>query len=188
MSGCNLPADCIRCKFPQTIKYSLSPGNWARLQRYAYWMHRLHLGYDGKIPAGTLLYNSPGGVLCAKLEWLRWSVQETSDALPFFGLFFSPHLKRIALYNPNAFGLPTAQLTDLVQIISVLSTSFEGLLPPRTFIRGSYSPHHTASKFTLLDHHPGTPSDRSVVHFSIHRGTPPPRTSGSILASSFRFT
>ena len=93
-------------------------------------MRGLYLGYDGNIPTSTLFRlscNSPGGVLCAKLEWLRWDIQEKPNALPFFHLFLSPYLKSIALYTSSAFGFPEDLLMGLVQILPALPTSLEDL-------------------------------------------------------------
>ena len=218
VSGCNFSTGYIRYKFPQAIERSPSPEGWARLQRYASRVRGLYLGYDGNIPTGTLFQlssNSTGGVLYAKLEWLRWDVQETSNALPFFCLFLSPHPKRVALYNSSVVNIPEALSARLGWIILVLPTSLkdlavmrgleeakisqrchiclglsmcvtaEDLSLPCTFIGDSYSPHHAAPKSTRLGHRPGSPFDHSVIHSSIPRGALP-RTSGPTLASSFR--
>ena len=93
-------------------------------------MRRLHLGPDGKIPSSTfsrLAANSPEGVLCSRLEVLRWDVEDIPGALPFFRLFIPPDLKLVSLYGPCTFDIPGVWLAGLVQIISILPTSLEGL-------------------------------------------------------------
>ena len=93
-------------------------------------MRELHLGPDGMVPSSTfsrLAENSPGGVLCTKLETLRWDVEEIPGALPFFRLFISPNLKLVSLRGSCAFDIPGVWLAGLVQIISILPTSLEGL-------------------------------------------------------------
>ena len=133
-------------------------------------MRGLYLGYDGKIPAGTLFQlscNSPDGVLCAKLEWLRWDIQETSNTLPFFRLFLSPRLKRVALYNSSVFG--EAQLTGLVQIVSVLPTSLEGLtimcgLEEEKYLKDAISTFICRCGSSLRDFCSRVPLSETAIH------------------------
>ena len=67
------------------------------------------------------------GMLCTKLETLRWDVEEIPGALPFFRLSISPSLKLVSLHGSCAFDIPGVWLVGLVQIISIFLTSLEGL-------------------------------------------------------------
>jgi len=128
VSGCNFPADRIWFNFPQAIEDDPSPGDWTRLRQYASWMRELHIGHGGEPPVGTLFRlsnNSPGGVLCPKLEGLSWDVWGAKNILSFFRLFLSPHLKRVNLYRFAALLIPEALSADFVQIVSSLPTSLE---------------------------------------------------------------
>jgi len=130
VSGCDFLVDRYRFKFPQAIEHDPSAGDWTRLRRYASWMRGLNLGPDGDIRASTfsrLSSNSPGGMLCPKLEWLHWDVRGTPNALTSFRLFLSPHLNRVNFNDTAIHDIPRAQLACIVQIISSLPTSLEDL-------------------------------------------------------------
>jgi hypothetical protein len=94
-------------------------------------MRGLHLSPDGDITRNTLFRfsrNSPGGVSFPKLEWLRWDLDEMLNALTFFHLFLSPHLKRVTFHiYPGRPYIPWGQLAAIVRIISFLPTSLEHL-------------------------------------------------------------
>ncbi|KAF9643754.1 hypothetical protein BDM02DRAFT_3122990 [Thelephora ganbajun] len=113
------------------IEHDPSAEDWARLQRYASWMRKIHLGLDGEIPRRPLFLlsrNCPGGVLFPKLEWLLWEIDETYIALTFFRLFLSPHLKTVTFYSHyNALDIPQDRLDILVQIILSFPASLEDL-------------------------------------------------------------
>ena len=65
--------------------------------------------------------------MCTKLEMLRWDVEEIPGALPFFRLFISPNLKLVSLHGSCTLDIPGVWLAGLVQIVSILPTSLEGL-------------------------------------------------------------
>lgn len=130
VSGRDFPMNYVQFKFLQAIEDDPSAEDWTRLHRYASWMRELHLGINETIPADTfsrLVTGSPGGVLCVKLECLRWNIQGTPSASPFFRLFLPPHLKRVSLHSPRVPVISRARLAGLVQIISFLPTSLEDL-------------------------------------------------------------
>ena len=90
-------------------------------------MRELYLRSEEGATADTLQRlsnNSPHGILCPRLEQLRWNTCETDSALLFVRLFLSPRLKKVALYSypmSTHSGLPTA----VTQVISLLPTSLE---------------------------------------------------------------
>ena len=93
-------------------------------------MRGLYFDYSGKFTVGALSrisLNSPGGVLCPKLEWLRSDLRKTVNGLPLFRLLLSPHLKIVDFSNSRRLGPLEVWSTGLVQIISVLPTSIEAL-------------------------------------------------------------
>jgi len=95
-------------------------------------MRELHLSSDDGATADTLQRlssNSPGGILCPRLERLYWDIGGTDSTLSFFRLFLSPNLKEVALYT-DPFLVPVSPNlpTDVIQIISFLPTSLEDVL------------------------------------------------------------
>ena len=74
--------------------------------------------------AGTLSRlsrGSPDGLLFPKLEWLNCVLDYADDALSFFRLFLSPHLRRIKFYTY------LCDLAAFSQIIPALPSSLESL-------------------------------------------------------------
>ena len=70
--------------------------------------------------------NSPGGVLCPKLDRLLWDFCEAGIPLEFFRLFLSPDLNGVRLWTiSNPF--PLDQLEPLAQMISLLPPSLQNL-------------------------------------------------------------
>ena len=85
-------------------------------------MPGLSLDYGGTPSADTLFRlsrYSPDGPLFPKLEWLHWDVDGAGPALPFFGLFLSPHLRRIT-FHPSSI-----DAAAFAQVISALPASLE---------------------------------------------------------------
>jgi len=65
-------------------------------------MRELRLRAYEDVTADTLQRlsnNSPGGILCPRLERLHWDACGTDNALLFVRLFLSPSLKKVTLYN-----------------------------------------------------------------------------------------
>ena len=106
--------------FPQVLEHDPSAEDWTRLRRYASWMRGLHLGSDGATDVGTLLQllrGSPDGLLFPKLEWIRWDLRRADTALPFFRLFLSPSLRRVAFHNQEYYwNLHLDQVATLVRL------------------------------------------------------------------------
>ena len=103
--------------------------DWARLHRYASWMRALHISSGDNHTDDTLLRlssNSPGGLLFPKLESLDWDIDEAYTILPFFRLFLSPHLQRVALYA-YLLKIPERLLAPTLQVVSLLPTFLEYL-------------------------------------------------------------
>ena len=128
VSICDFPAGRIQFKSLQALKREPSAEDWTRLRRYASWMRELHLLSFENIASDTIsqfLRNSPGGVLCPKLDYLSWDVRGVDIVPEFFQLFLSPNLKRADLCA--GLNIPLGQLELLVQIISCLPTSLEEL-------------------------------------------------------------
>jgi len=90
-------------------------------------MRKLYLRPDQDPTVDTLQRlsnNSPGGILCPRLEQLHWDACGTDSALLFIRLFLSPRLKGVTLYTypiPTQSGLSTA----VAQVISLLPISLE---------------------------------------------------------------
>jgi len=90
-------------------------------------MRTLYINSNEDATADTLQRlsnNSPGGILCPRLERLHWGSLGTDNALLFVRLFLSPCLKEVALYS---FSIPThpSLSTAAAQVISLLPTSLE---------------------------------------------------------------
>ena len=131
VSGRGFPVDWFRYQFLQVIEHDPSARDWARLRRYASWVHGLRLDYDRNITSDTLSRissNTPGGILFPKLKQLFLVAHAARNALPFFPLFLSPQLKHVTLCtNFGLSEIPWNQSVAIVQIISSLPTSLEHL-------------------------------------------------------------
>ena len=74
------------------------PEAWKRVQRYASWMHRVHVDDRSALGEDTfrkLRLNSPVGGWFPALQDLSWII--TDSNLPHADLFFSPHLKKVTI-------------------------------------------------------------------------------------------
>lgn len=93
-------------------------------------MRLLNLDSDESFTGDTfsqLSCNSPGGVLCPKLEHLLWDVGEADIPPEIFRLFLSPNLESVSLYDVSSL-VPLDQLEPLAQMISLLPTSLRNLV------------------------------------------------------------
>ena len=104
-----------------------SPDDWDRVQRYASWMHRVHLEEWtslGKEAFGKLRINSPPGGWFPSLQNLSWRITETN--IPYIDLFFSPSLKDF-FFHPawswGHFGIPPNVPPTLAKAVLALPTS-----------------------------------------------------------------
>ena len=94
-------------------------------------MDTLSLRVDNYITTealSCLSRNSPGGVLCPKLEHLIWQFDDSTVPLSFFRLFFSSHLKRVTLsthFRQEA--LEPELVAPLSEIVSCLPDSLESM-------------------------------------------------------------
>ena len=174
----------------------------------------LHIFHDETITSGAFIQLVWWGIVPqVGVAALGWDVSGRSIPLTF-RLFVSSHLKRIALNTrPSRFDahIRWHQLTALIQIIPVLSTSLEHrslLCGPEkdgslrnatsspvlrcgpllrsfdTFVGGCHPPPHAASEFAPLDYRTRTPSNRSIAHASVPRGPPPRGTSSHTVGPS----
>ena len=109
---------------------SLRRGGQVGLQRYASWMLEVKLDSRINLTGDTLFRlpcNSPGEVLCPRLDYLCWDLRRMhiGSNRPL-RLFFPPNLKYVSLYITPS-DIPSSPLEPLVQMISRLSTSFGSL-------------------------------------------------------------
>jgi len=116
----------ILWSFQLRIMEDPPPEAWSRLQRYASWMHHLHV--DERLVLGEetfrkLRVNSPPGGWFPALQDLSWCI--TRSTHPYTDLFFSPHLKCIDISVPYSWSnskVPRKILPAITSIISALPT------------------------------------------------------------------
>ena len=190
VGGCSFSTDRILYRFHQTIERNPSAEAWARFRRYASWMRKLCLNSYANNTSdifSQLSHNSPGGILCPKLDHLSWDIPGIYIVSGYLRLFFSPSLKRVDLHGD----LPPCYLPlePLVQTISFLPTSLESLSFPCDWgkeepLRDALSSFICRCGPSLRTFHVRTQLSEAAIHhlmrlpnlrhWSIHQG--PPRT------------
>ena len=105
-----------------------SPEAWSRVQRYASWMHHVHvneLSVLGEETFRKLRLNSPASGWFPALQDLSWSISKSNH--PYASLFFSsPNLKRVDIsvvpYSWSGSEVPHKVLPAITSVIAALPT------------------------------------------------------------------